>query len=834
MGIASIYTRPTESESYEDPEDQESGAGGSQQSSDSSDRGFELPSGYHSGSSPGKKSSLSKSRSSTSMSVQMTGINDEDRLLMLAKHPNVTEEQVVATLFHQKQIKAARDQEREEQSSQVNGQIVQHHQVRFVPAFPVDADTGEAWERDPKPGRGNASTGDLTNAPETSFDQAWASDFDPEQYTPQKQSVLLKFWRNIFPLNSNDGAAKERDDSIVVKQDANLSISMASDKTPKISNVDEKARAKRIRQQTGYLTFGDRWERFQQQLLHTNKGRLVLGLLILLLLAIVATVVAAIASRSKTASVDSNQRVDRAGTGIAMPRPNFEWTQSPTSSPTVMNAFSTSAPSFLLQTESPIANTLNPTPVPTTLSPTANPTVTPTRRPTTLSPTEPNATRNPTRSNPTLPPTASPTTPQPTLSPSVAPTASPTTFLGSPALTELGASLVGSKLDQRFGQAVSLSGDGRVLAIGSPIANLSSTLLQAGMVQVFEWSEDANGGAWQPRGPPILGRNAGDQFGSAVALSADGSILAASEPNYDGPAGARSGNVRAFVYANGTNNVGNYTLLSQELSGTVAAGNFGISLSLSADGKRLAVGAPYHDNGGTWRNMSGQAVVFDYSLSATSGGTWQVQATKAGTAQLDWFGWSVDLDRTGNVLCVGAPRNIEFGGYVKCFDLTTGQTMGQMIQNNISPIRYDDNFGYAVRVEATNSSGSETFRLAIGAPGKNYEALDSGMVVVYEWESSAKVWSLLGNPIVADTPQPNDQLGYSVDFQENILIAGSPGKAKVNRYVLQGSIWERHPSSLSGVAGSVFGYAIQQGGDRLAVGSPGARNNTGMVNVFQP
>jgi hypothetical protein len=391
-------------------------------------------------------------------------------------------------------------------------------------------------------------------------------------------------------------------------------------------------------------------------------------------------------------------------------------------------------------------------------------------------------------------------------------------------------------VNQEFGRAVSLSADGKVLAVGAPSATINA-LAQVGMVQVFEWS-DVGGGFWQPRGLPILGRNAGDQFGSDVALSADGSILAASEPTLSSGTGTRSGNVRTFVYdatGNSTGQIG-YMGFGQELPGSAASDHFGLSIALSADGKRLAVGAPYHDNGGSSRNISGQVSVYDFQGSDTTSGSWQLLATLSGSNHLDWFGWTVDLDADGRVMCAGAPRNIIYGGYVECHDLSTNLILGQAIRNTIEPRRYDDNFGYSLKLSTTGSSNST--RVAIGSPGKNVVALDAGMVVVYEYNSVSDQWSIVGESISATSPQQGDSLGFSVDLQDSILIVGSPGRQQVDCYALtsvQGSLaWQQDTAPLTGALNSTFGSTVVSRGTRLAIGTPETTgSNTGMVIVYQ-
>jgi hypothetical protein len=128
--------------------------------------------------------------------------------------------------------------------------------------------------------------------------------------------------------------------------------------------------------------------------------------------------------------------------------------------------------------------------------------------------------------------------------------------------------------------------------------------------------------------------------------------------------------------------------------------------------------------------------------------------------------------------------------------------------------------------------------VAIGAPGKNRVVSDSGIVAVYEYDSAQKVWNQLGELIAANSPEAEDELGFSLDFREGVLVVGSPGRAQVDRYVLvdggDSSEWKRHSSTLTGSADSSFGYSVALRGDRLVVGSAETSGeNTGMVNVYE-
>ncbi|KAL3922891.1 MAG: hypothetical protein SGILL_001962 [Bacillariaceae sp.] len=314
-------------------------------------------------------------------------------------------------------------------------------------------------------------------------------------------------------------------------------------------------------------------------------------------------------------------------------------------------------------------------------------------------------------------------------------------------------------------------------------------------------------------------------------MSSDGQVLAVSEPTYRGRPGDRSGNVRVFIYSpfNG------YSPLGQEIEGEDATDHTGIGLALSDDGRRLAVGAPYHDNtngngngNGNNRLVSGNARIYEWT---SSDGMWTpIGEPLKGIDHLDWFGWSVDLNSDGSVVCIGAPRNLEYGGYVQCFEETVKpgnsdsgwSLIGDTISNALKPVRFDDNFGTAVRVSA-DSSGSR-FRVAIGSPGKNTGGVDTGISIVYEFDprEESQGWSQLGKAIVSPNPNPSDQLGSSLDIQGDLLAVGVPGDSQVNLYRFQeaSNEWELHLTTLTGFDESNFGIAVRltNTGD-VAVGS---------------
>src|SRR5262249_45978820 len=152
-----------------------------------------------------------------------------------------------------------------------------------------------------------------------------------------------------------------------------------------------------------------------------------------------------------------------------------------------------------------------------------------------------------------------------------------------------------------FGAAVALSSDGHTLAVGAPRESSNAvgidgdqtdnSFVAAGAVYIFVRA----GATWQQQAyVKASNTDANDQFGYAIALSADGSTLAVGSPGEDGNgstqtdnSSAQSGAVYVFVRAGVTWTQQEYV----KSTVPIVNANFGISVALSADGNTLAVGA---------------------------------------------------------------------------------------------------------------------------------------------------------------------------------------------------------------------------------------------------
>ena len=106
---------------------------------------------------------------------------------------------------------------------------------------------------------------------------------------------------------------------------------------------------------------------------------------------------------------------------------------------------------------------------------------------------------------------------------------------------------------------------------------------------------------WSKVGQDIDGENRGDRFGDSVSLSADGTVVAIGSPN-NNENGSASGHVRVFKLDGSS-----WAKVGQDIDGENAGDRSGLSVSLSADGSVVAIGAPYNDENGSY---SGHVRVF--------------------------------------------------------------------------------------------------------------------------------------------------------------------------------------------------------------------------------
>ena len=248
-----------------------------------------------------------------------------------------------------------------------------------------------------------------------------------------------------------------------------------------------------------------------------------------------------------------------------------------------------------------------------------------------------------------------------------------------------GDNINGVAAGDKAGHAISLSADGSIVAVAAPYNDGSVT--NAGHVRVFQ----NNAGNWTQIGADINGESAYDSFGYAVDLSADGSVVAIGAIGNDGN-GSYAGHVRVYQ-----NNAGNWTQIGADIDGEAEDDRSGSSVSLNNDGTVVAIGAIYNEGNGY---KAGHVRVYQYAS-----GVWaQVGADIDGEAPMDEFGYSVSLSADGSVVAIGAPYNSENAddaGHVRVFQNISG--VWTQIGADIDGAGIDDFAGCSVSLSEDGS-----------------------------------------------------------------------------------------------------------------------------------
>ncbi|MDA9781809.1 FG-GAP repeat protein [Schleiferiaceae bacterium] len=153
--------------------------------------------------------------------------------------------------------------------------------------------------------------------------------------------------------------------------------------------------------------------------------------------------------------------------------------------------------------------------------------------------------------------------------------------------TQVGSDIDGEALGDQSGVSVSLSSAGSTVAIGA--WNNDGNGSGSGHVRVYN---NVNG-TWTQVGADIDGEAAGDRSGHSVSLSSDGNTVAIGAYSNNGN-GSDSGHVRIYKNTNGT-----WTQQGADIDGEYSGDESGSSVSLSSDGSTVAIGAPWNPGNGS-------------------------------------------------------------------------------------------------------------------------------------------------------------------------------------------------------------------------------------------
>jgi hypothetical protein len=301
-----------------------------------------------------------------------------------------------------------------------------------------------------------------------------------------------------------------------------------------------------------------------------------------------------------------------------------------------------------------------------------------------------------------------------------------------------------------FGFAVALTGDGMTALVGAP--NLPGT---NGYAFVFAQS----GTTWADAAQLLSTNSAeNDQFGFAVAANANSYSAVA----IVGAPGVNCDSGEATVFTNKGGAVGWQPSAVLNLPFGVCGDKFGSSVSMSASGTCVVVGAPSMGTLGT-----GKAYLFSQNVAGqwTLTANFSVASSKAGDA----FGYSVAVDASCSAVAVGAPH-AGTAGAAYAFILNSDGVTWSEAQLTPSDGAAGDGFGWSVAM-ATVEGG---LGVVIGSPQATPQ--HTGAAYVFGCDVDGQ-W-LMTAEYGASGAVPGFSLGVAVGAGNNVVVAG--GNVTIN------------------------------------------------------
>ena len=345
---------------------------------------------------------------------------------------------------------------------------------------------------------------------------------------------------------------------------------------------------------------------------------------------------------------------------------------------------------------------------------------------------------------------------------------------------------------------------------------------------------------WTQIGPDILGDVNDDRLGfrNALAMDSTGNTIAVGAA-YNDNLFPNSGYARVMDWDGS-----NWVQRGNDIIGTDTIYEAtGYAVDLSSDGMTLAVSSPWG-----WNSLDykcGNVRVFDWD-----GISWIQRGSdiegEGDPNPLYWgdvFGWSLQLNSSGDYIIVGAPSNSRlpgtqsFQGHARVYhwDGTTWNQVGQDIDGPMSFGTVE--FGFSVGI---NNEGD---RIIVG--GRSYTGLnpsdqEKGMALTLEFNGS--VWVPLGDTIFGSNL--GDKLGNSVDISGdgNTIVIAAPtannfnGETKI--FDWNGINWVQRGTDILGSSSSNMTLsgsttALSNNGAVLTIGEHGADFNKGAVRSYR-
>jgi len=429
----------------------------------------------------------------------------------------------------------------------------------------------------------------------------------------------------------------------------------------------------------------------------------------------------------------------------------------------------------------------------------------------------------------------------------------------------LGKRITGERMGDESGWGLSLSADGMTVAVGSYAHDgPSDNNNNIGQTRIFRFDDTD----WVQRGKSIYGEDNSDD-GTSVDLSADGMMVVIGGPGTVN--GEKLGRARVFKYRNDK-----WKQVGDDLMGKTIGGEMGLAVSISGDGKTVAISAGcyyycertpgndrvkvYKFKAGTW-NKVGESIYREDNESA--------------------FAKAISLSKNGNTIALNAMRwdsdDYADEGVAKVYNLVDGKKwkkLGQSVIFHSYDSRYKGDYSDNIALSANGrvlvvgssekkDSNVKVFRLGsykdTPSPTQSPTASTKAPIAAPSTKAPKptlsprpslpkKYWGEKGQILAPDEPGFYDT-GFSVASSKegNIIAINSDfesapptgnkkkGSAMIYKFNLTSNVWETMGKRIFGNPDeSSFGVsmALSAQGKHFAIGSEGYDGYRGRVNIY--
>lgn len=274
-------------------------------------------------------------------------------------------------------------------------------------------------------------------------------------------------------------------------------------------------------------------------------------------------------------------------------------------------------------------------------------------------------------------------------------------------------------------------------------------------------------------GTDVSGSVYGELYGISVSLSADGSRLAVGSPNAEG-VNVYSGKIDFFEYSGG-----NWVATTNSIVGVSAYDHYGAEVYLSDNGNRIGFG-------------SGDGNAFMYELV---GDNWVM------------LGQVLGMDNTMTMSGNGERLAVVYNEQVTVYELVAN--VWTMVGQSIQPVGAHFKFGQDIKLSADGTVLAVSTIINVG--GFNY----SGSVAVYQLTNNS--WVQLGSTISGSFFNFGEIIDLSSDG--TVLAVAGTNTNVVEVYKYDGTDWNlvNSPITLTGSASFGSALALNNDGSLLAV-----------------